>query len=516
MSSVLNQLFEADAFSPHGFCLAWQPGLLATHAVSDAVMSFCYLVVSGIIFVFGQRRPDMGPATLYYSLSIVFAMCGATHLFDILVLWLPYYPEQGVLKALAAMASLPALAVSIKLLPQALAAPSPAQLEAVSQRLQEEIAISGVREAHMRRLSMAIEQSPTMVMITDTHGVIEYVNAAFSAMSGYSAQEVVGHKPSVIRSSATPYAVHHALWSALQLGEEWRGELEDLRKDGSSFWVAATISPVRDEAGAITHYVAAEQDITGRKLAERQASEARLQAEMASKAKTELLANMSHELRTPLNAIIGFSDAMHTELFGPLGHPKYKEYAEDIHASGEHLLALINDILDVSAIEAGKLQLSEEAVNLGLVIDACLRLMAGRASNGGVQLLRSDGQAPLVTADERRIRQVILNLLSNAVKFTPQGGEVTIKLAQEDTGDVTITVTDSGIGMSPADIAKALEPFGQVDSVLHRKYEGTGLGLPLSIGLVEMHGGRLVIDSARHKGTSVTVRLPAARVLAEA
>jgi signal transduction histidine kinase len=223
---------------------------------------------------------------------------------------------------------------------------------------------------------------------------------------------------------------------------------------------------------------------------------------------------MSHELRTPLNAIIGFSEIMRDELLGPLGDSRYSQYARDIHGSGAHLLEIINDILDLSKIEAGKHELIEETVELPAIVKSCLILLGERARSAEVRLdQRLPEDLPTLRADPRKLKQVVLNLLTNAVKFTPAGGTVTVTAGRDATGGVTFMVADTGIGIDPEDFDKVLAPFGQVDSGLGRKYEGTGLGLPLSRGFTELHGGRLILDSAPGEGTTVTVTLPKERVL---
>ena len=248
---------------------------------------------------------------------------------------------------------------------------------------------------------------------------------------------------------------------------------------------------------------------------ERQATlTAKEHAEAANRAKSEFLANMSHELRTPLNAIIGFSDTIRHGAFGPLGHAKYREYIENIYESGEHLLSLINDVLDVSVIEAGKLELSLEALRPDRIADAAVRLVRPRADKGQVRLINDVGdRLPRFKADERRVKQILVNLLSNAVKFTPVGGRVTLEAGRDEDGSLVFRVVDTGIGMDAEGLAKALQPFGQVDSGLARKYEGTGLGLPLTKGLIEAHEGTLEIRSALGEGTTAVVRFPAERVL---
>ena len=361
----------------------------------------------------------------------------------------------------------------------------------------------------LRKLSHALEQSPSMVFITDAKGNIEYVNSMFTKISGYTADEVIGKNPRILKSGATPATVYAELWQTIESGDEWRGELQDRRKDGLTFWAYATISPVKDESGEITHFVSMHEDISERKKVELLESQARQQAEMANRAKSELLANMSHELRTPLNAIIGFSHMFRDQLFGPLGHEKYDEYAIDISNSGQHLLTLINDILDVSAIESGKLELSKEYIDVSTVIEASVRMVSNRAKDGDITL-RSDinDRIPKLYGDDRRIKQILINLLNNAVKFTEPGGDVSVEATFAATGDIIFKVIDTGIGMNDMELAKAMEQFGQVESSHTRKYEGSGLGLPLTIGLVNLHDGRFDIKSKKGKGTTVTVTFP--------
>jgi signal transduction histidine kinase len=235
-------------------------------------------------------------------------------------------------------------------------------------------------------------------------------------------------------------------------------------------------------------------------------------AAASSQAKSQFLATMSHELRTPLNAIIGFSELMKSESLGSIGNPRYIDYAGDIHASGTHLLSLINDVLDFSKSEAGRLDLHEEPVDVGEILTDCARLFAPGADDAGIEVTTEIPEAPLVLlVDRRRIKQIVLNLLSNAIKFTPTGGTVSLSLARRAEG-IAITCADNGIGMSPEQIPIALDVFGQIDGRLSRNYQGTGLGLPLCSKLAEAHGASLSIDSALGEGTSVTVLLPAERL----
>jgi signal transduction histidine kinase len=235
-------------------------------------------------------------------------------------------------------------------------------------------------------------------------------------------------------------------------------------------------------------------------------------AEAGNKAKSQFLANMSHELRTPLNAIIGFAQFLEADLGGPL-NDKQREYVGDIHRAGAHLLGLVNDVLDLSKVDANRLTLDEDIVDLGETIAGAISMVSLGATEGGLAL-RSDvaPSLPLVRGDARRLRQVLLNLLSNAVKFTPAGGTVTVSAGWRGAG-IALVVADTGIGMAPEHITIALERFGQVDNRLARRYEGSGLGLPLSKRLAELHGATLAIDSALGRGTTVTVLLPGERVV---
>ncbi|AVM72942.1 PAS-domain containing protein [Magnetospirillum gryphiswaldense] len=291
-----------------------------------------------------------------------------------------------------------------------------------------------------------------------------------------------------------------------RLRRDPRRVFEHARPNGSVLEIRSTAMP---GGGLILTFT----DITDRKKVEVTLREARDAAERGNRAKATFLANISHELRTPLNAIIGFSELMKHEIFGPLQPPAYRSYVDDVHESGMHLLELINDILDMSKAEAGMTDLVESPVDVAAVVRASLRMMDKRASANGISLEADlpDGLA-FLRADERRIRQILLNLLSNAVKFTDDGGMVRVT-AQVDGRGMVIEVIDTGIGMTPEDMDKVMEPFVQADTRLSRKYEGTGLGLPLTKALVNAHGGTMELHSIPDHGTTVTVTFPPERVI---
>jgi len=286
----------------------------------------------------------------------------------------------------------------------------------------------------------------------------------------------------------------------------------DVRAPGNEFEVEPGRWIKHDESVTLTgDIVHVQTDISALKQQELALHTTKISLEAASRAKTDFLAHMSHELRTPLNAIIGFSEVIAVALFGPVS-ARYQDYATDVYSSGQHLLEIINDILDLSKVEAGKLELQETTVSLSRLFEACRRMMKERAESAGVSLeVRPTELA--VRGDELRLKQVLLNLLSNSIKFTPRQGHVTVSAALTPAGEVAIAVADTGIGMRREDIPRALEPFGQVDGPLMGTREGTGLGLPLSVRLTELHQGRLVIESAKDRGTTVTVTLPAERTV---
>lgn len=274
-------------------------------------------------------------------------------------------------------------------------------------------------------------------------------------------------------------------------------------------WYYSNYYPIIDEQGKTTRVAAFARDITEQKEAQERLNEAKEAAEFANRSKSEFLANMSHELRTPLNAVIGFSEILKEEMLGPLGNKNYQEYVGDIHESGVHLLEVINDILDISKIEAGKMAPSKADIDPRQAVDRAMRMVGARAEMKNIEVeTRIAPNLPEIHADERMLVQVLINLLSNAVKFTPDGGRVRITARRCDNDGLEISVIDSGIGIAKEDFPTVMAPFGQVESAMSRRHEGTGLGLPLVQSFLDLHDGRLRLRSKPGMGTKVSVWFP--------
>jgi PAS domain S-box-containing protein len=367
-------------------------------------------------------------------------------------------------------------------------------------------------------LATAIASVTSGIVICDAQQPdmpISFANAAFCRITGYGMDEVIGRNCRFLQGRDSDPTVIDRLRRAIDQKRPVQVTLRNYRKDGKTFWNDLHISPVIEVDGSVRQFVGIINDVTARMRTEESLREAKNQAELANRSKTEFLANISHELRTPLNAILGFSEVMKLGLFGPLGAEQYGGYVSDIHDSGQLLLSLINDLLDLSKIEAGRYTLMLERCTLEGLVDSATRLVRDRATIGKLKLKsRIAPDTPDLWVDRRAALQIFSNLLTNAVKFTPKGGKVSINVAPLPVlaGQpvfIAITVTDTGIGIDKADIPKVLSAFGQVDNAMSRQQQGTGLGLPIVKALVELHGGRLEIESELGQGTSVTVTLPA-------
>jgi PAS domain S-box-containing protein len=378
-------------------------------------------------------------------------------------------------------------------------------------------------EKELEKLATAVEQSPATVVITDLHGHIEYANPKFTELTGYTLAEVKGKNPSFLKSGHHSQSFYKQLWQTITSGRPWHGTFCNEDKNGTIYWEQASISPVRDPQGKVTHFVAVKENITQLLQYENELKQAKESAERANRAKSDFLASMSHELRTPLNAIIGFSEVLKEQYFGPLVD-KQQEYVDDILESGRHLLSLINDILDLSRVEAGKTELEPTRVDVSDLIDNSMVMIKEKAAKHNITLnkeVTAEIQEQQIIADNRRLKQIMYNLLSNAVKFTPDGGIITVRAERIhgtthtgfDTGMdgpcVKISVTDTGSGIDPAYQDKVFEPFFQINRTQQDKNPGTGLGLSLTRDLVMLHGGKIFLNSeGQGKGSTFSFIIP--------
>ena len=372
--------------------------------------------------------------------------------------------------------------------------------------------ITGRKQAEeaLKKLSSAVEQSADSVIITNKEGFIEYVNPAFEKLTGYDNEESIGNTPNILKSGKHDKNYYKNLYETIYSGMIFQDELINKKKNGEIYYAETTIVPIKDAEGTITHFVTTEKDITEHKKTEKiQLENKRLS--YASKAKSDFLANMSHELRTPLNSIIGFSELLKQKMSGEL-NDKQMRFVDNILTGGNMLLNLISDILDLSKIEAGKMELVLEKIHVPEVINGSLILMKEKAAKHNVKMkLDLDPELDYMDADELRIKQVLFNLLSNAVKFSkPEGGTITITTKKE--GDwAKFSVSDTGIGIKEENLEKLFKTFEQLDSGITRNYGGTGLGLAISKKLIELHGGNIGVESKFGIGTTFYFTIPIKR-----
>jgi PAS domain S-box-containing protein len=372
-------------------------------------------------------------------------------------------------------------------------------------------------EGEARRASEALfgkvfQVSPEIITLTRLKdGRYIDVNDRFTEILGYSREEAIG-KTSVDLNIWVDEGFREEMVRHLEQDGGFRDTEAPIRtKDGEVRLLSFSAERLNFQNEDVLLVVG--HDVTDRREYETTLQESKTAAELANRSKSEFLANMSHELRTPLNAIIGFAEVLEKEMFGPVGSAKYLSYAADIRTSGTHLLEIINDILDLAKLEAGKLDLHETEFSIAEVADTCTRIIGERAREAGLTIhTHMPSDRLRLHADQRLVKQVLLNLLANAVKFTPGGGSIDIEASIGNSGNCIIRVSDTGIGMSEEDIRTALTPFGQVESSFSRKHQGSGLGVPLVKSLVERHGGNLDIRSQRGAGTTVSITFPPERV----
>ena len=373
------------------------------------------------------------------------------------------------------------------------------------------------RDDAMSLLASIFEVSEVGIIVSDEDGVVVRVNDSFIRTYGWSRDEIVGESFTILVSDDEKEKTRVNHKKFISVGVRSTGEVKMLRKDGgvaNVLFTSATLRLSQNRKFLVTTVM----DITLRKKMEHSLRLAKDQADTANRAKSSFLANMSHELRTPLNAIIGFSELMIKETFGPIGTDKYTEYMDDIYMSAQHLLDIINEVLDMSKIEAGHLELVEEPFSIFDTIVSVCRMMSSRVFASNIDIVREiEDMLPPIKADYRLVRQILINLITNAVKFSPRGSVITVSAYIDGMQNMVLTVSDQGIGIHKDKIERALEPFGQVDDRPDMRdvnqQQGTGLGLPLAKAMVEMHGGTLEIESELNVGTSVIFTLPSSRLL---
>jgi two-component system, cell cycle sensor histidine kinase PleC len=379
--------------------------------------------------------------------------------------------------------------------------------------LSDDSALQRERDDALLLLTSIFDVSEVGIIVTDHNRRIVKVNDSFIRIYGWTRGDLVGQDFIHIISEDEREQARKNHEEFIRGGIRSSGEMKLARKNGSManvLFTTATLELSQKRRFQVTTIM----DITLRKQMEYSLRIAKEQADAANHAKSAFLANMSHELRTPLNAIIGFSEMMIKHTFGPIGHDKYDEYLDDIHMSAKHLLEIINEVLDMSKIEAGKVELDEQEIDMHGLIDSVVRIMANRAFGNGLEIREYVApDLPVLYADPRLVRQILINLLTNAIKYSHKSGVIEISAALDQSGTMQLTVQDYGVGIPKNRIHEAMEPFGQIhDPTRSNEQQGTGLGLPLTKAMAELHGGRLVLESDTGKGTRVTIHFPRERV----
>ena len=384
----------------------------------------------------------------------------------------------------------------------------------VSIDLTEQVQARKALEESEARFRNLVEGSVQGVLIHIDQNPL-FVNQAYAEIFGYDSPEELVAQGSALGHVAPQERDRMRAYSKARLrGDDTpvTYEFEGIHKDGTPIWLENRARGITWKGKPAVQRTLV--DITERKRAEENLREALEAAEIANRGKTAFLANMGHELRTPLNSVIGFSEVIKDEILGPMDNPKYQDYAADIFTSGQHLLGLISDILDISKIEVGEMDIAEEPVDIGETINFCVRMIKERAERAEIKLsVKIAEGCPALRADERRLRQILLNLLSNAVKFTPSRGKVSIGAEQVNGVGIRLWVSDTGIGIAADDIPRVLKPFTQVRSPYYSNLKGTGLGLSLAKSLSELQGGSLEIESEVGKGTTVSIHFPPGKTI---
>lgn len=364
-------------------------------------------------------------------------------------------------------------------------------------------------EEQLGKLWLAMEQSPSSIMITDTNGTIENVNPKFLEITGFSADEVIGATPRIVKSGFHSNEFYRQLWETLSAGRIWHGEFCNRKKNGDLYWESSAIAPVRNMMGEVTHFVAVKEDVSDRKKADQEIKEAKELAESANRAKSAFLASMSHEIRTPMNSILGYTQLLARD--SSLTRQS-RQYVEIVNRSGEHLLELINDVLEMSKIESGRITIERTSFSLNSMINDIAAMFQIRAESKQLdfEVVKTGTTQPWITTDEGKLRQILINLLGNAIKFT-RNGRIALKVDVEvpivGTGRLDVSVEDTGSGISPDELNKLFKHFEQTESG-RRSQAGTGLGLAISREYARLLGGDITVTSIVGIGSTFRLEIP--------
>jgi PAS domain S-box-containing protein len=363
----------------------------------------------------------------------------------------------------------------------------------------------------IHKLFRGIQCSPASVVITDANGIIEYVNPKFERLTGYSLEEVKGKNPRLQKSGEMPAEGYKNLWDTILSGQDWQGQFHNKNKNGDLYWEHATISPIKNSEGEITHFIAIKEDITELKNTEKALQAAKEKAEEATRSKSTFLANMSHELRTPLNAIIGYSELLEEVAEDEGVDEIMVPDLEKIHSAGAHLLGLINNILDLSKVEAGKMEAHKELFEISPLTGEVQSIIEPQGmKNSNTIKVEIGDNVDSMTSDRTKVIQILINLLGNACKFT-KNGIITLVVSTEsrkDRDQIIFQVKDTGIGMTDEQMSRIFNEFSQASSSTTRQYGGTGLGLAISRLFARMLGGNIIVSSKYGEGSTFTLALP--------
>ncbi len=541
MLDFFRRLFYTSDFMPHGHCYFWQPGVLWLHVVSDGLIALAYFSISLTLLHFVRQRRSLRFDWMFVMFGVFICACGTTHLLDVVTVWRPVYRLEGLAKAFTAAASVATAAALWNLVPRMLATPSPRQLQASNRQLAREVASRKAVEEALRRshneLEERVEQrtaelrtevaarqqaeaevrasqqqlknildfAPLPIFLKDRAGRYLQANRAFANAHGLSGDEILGKTSADLYPAETVAMVDEHSEQVFTTGAAQEFEEILVREDGphtflSTRFLLPGLSGAPDTLGVIS------RDVTERKRAEQEIHQAREEAERANRAKSEFLSRMSHELRTPLNAILGFGQLLEMSVQSS----RQRENVSHILKGGNHLLGLINEVLDIARIESGRLELTLEGVDASRVLDEAASLIQPLAAGRSVRVDRcvGDGRGRMVRADRQRLSQIALNLLSNAVKYNRPGGTVSLSCEVAASQErIRLAVSDTGYGIAPAHLGKLFKPFERLGAE-HGNIEGTGIGLALSKRLVEAMGGAIGVDSDTSRGSTFWVELP--------